>query len=358
MGRHPCPFISVQTVHEEGNCMAQVVLPRGTFVGQQTLTTYGANEEEAYRKAVMGALTSLSSRWEADHTVLRFLPTRDLDHAWQECRGWLRDRNGSRPLVACMDYAREAHGMYQRAENRSRFYFSRYTETRTRVEELEARVAQLQQRLAEYEPPQQPAPLDEEEEESSEPMEVEEEEENDPSDANSRRNAKHRDNSGHGNTSPAASPTKTLRVRALPVFTTCPEPLAADDRLRTIESKFTLLPGLTEQEKARFAARLLQGPAGAWYATFQAMQQRDHVVTWEELRTAFRAHYIPASLMEQKQREFRELKQGSRTVMQYVQTFIQLSQYSPRDVADDPSRAARLLQGFDPTLQTHLGRRY
>ncbi|WVZ89045.1 hypothetical protein U9M48_035504 [Paspalum notatum var. saurae] len=62
--------------------------------------------------------------------------------------------------------------------------------------------------------------------------------------------------------------------------------------------------------------------------------------------------------MEQKQREFRELKQGNRTVMQYVQTFIQLSQYSPGDVADDPSRAARLLQGFDPTLQTHLGRRY
>ncbi|WVZ97112.1 hypothetical protein U9M48_042669 [Paspalum notatum var. saurae] len=64
MGRRPCPFISVQTVHEEGNCMAQVVLPRGTFAGQQTLTTYGANEEEAYRKAVMGALTSLSSVWE------------------------------------------------------------------------------------------------------------------------------------------------------------------------------------------------------------------------------------------------------------------------------------------------------
>ncbi|WVZ97317.1 hypothetical protein U9M48_042865 [Paspalum notatum var. saurae] len=36
-----------------------------------------------------------------------------------------------------------------------------------------------------------------------------------------------------------------------PVFTTCPEPLAANDWLRTIESKFTLLPGLTEQEKAR-----------------------------------------------------------------------------------------------------------
>ncbi|WVZ49814.1 LOW QUALITY PROTEIN: hypothetical protein U9M48_001140, partial [Paspalum notatum var. saurae] len=143
-----------------------------------------------------------------------------------------------------------------------------------------------------------------------------------------------------------------------PVFTTCPEPLAANDWLRTVESKFTLLPGVTEQEKARFAAQLLQGPAGAWYATFQAMQPQGHIITWEELRTAFRAHYIPKSLMEQKQREFRVLKQGNRMVMQYVQSFIHLSQYSPAVVADDPSRAAKLLRGFDSTLLTHLGREY
>ncbi|WVZ71893.1 hypothetical protein U9M48_020424 [Paspalum notatum var. saurae] len=62
--------------------------------------------------------------------------------------------------------------------------------------------------------------------------------------------------------------------------------------------------------------------------------------------------------MEQKQREFRELKQGNRMVMQYVQSFIHLSQYSPGDTADDPSRAARLLSGFDPILLTHLGRQY
>ncbi|WVZ58184.1 hypothetical protein U9M48_008479 [Paspalum notatum var. saurae] len=143
MGRRPCPFISVQTVHKEEDCMAQVVLPRGTFTSQEALTTYGANEEEAYRKAVMAALTSLSSGWEAGHTVLRYLPTNDLDHAWLDCHEQLRDRNGSRPLVACMDYAREASGMYHRAEDRSRFYFDRYTETHTRVEELEAQVAQL-----------------------------------------------------------------------------------------------------------------------------------------------------------------------------------------------------------------------
>ncbi|WVZ64063.1 hypothetical protein U9M48_013633 [Paspalum notatum var. saurae] len=83
---------------------------------------------------------------------------------------------------------------------------------------------------------------------------------------------------------------------------------------------------------------------------FQNMQQQGHVVTWGELRAAFRAHNIPASLMEQKQREFCELKQGNRTVMQYVKTFIHLSQYALGDVADEPSRTARLLQGLDPTL--------
>ncbi|WVZ80337.1 hypothetical protein U9M48_027822 [Paspalum notatum var. saurae] len=135
----------------------------------------------------MAVLSSLSSGWEAGHMVLRYLPTNDLDHTWLDRREQLRDRNGSRPLVVCMDYAHEAREMYHRAEDRSRFYFDRYTETRTHVEGLEAQVAQLQQRLAEYEPPQQPllaqAPL---EKESSEPMEMEEEEENVPSDANSR----------------------------------------------------------------------------------------------------------------------------------------------------------------------------
>ncbi|WVZ88188.1 hypothetical protein U9M48_034735 [Paspalum notatum var. saurae] len=118
-----------------------------------------------------------------------------------------------------------------------------------------------------------------------------------------------------------------------PIFSKCPEPLDADDWLRTIRSKFTLLPELTEQQKARFAGQLLQGPAGAWHATFLEMQRAGHEPTWEEFSQAFRAHYIPDSLVEQKKREFRELKQGNKTVM-------------------------RLLSGFDPTLQTHLGRRY
>ncbi|WVZ84761.1 hypothetical protein U9M48_031752 [Paspalum notatum var. saurae] len=88
------------------------------------------------------------------------------------------------------------------------------------------------------------------------------------------------------------------------------------------------------------------------------MQPAGHQVTWDEFRAAFRAHYLPPSLIELKQREFRALRQGNMLVLEYVQAFIRLSQYSPEDVNTDPRRATRLLDGFDPTLLTHLGHSY
>ncbi|WVZ48595.1 hypothetical protein U9M48_000016 [Paspalum notatum var. saurae] len=88
------------------------------------------------------------------------------------------------------------------------------------------------------------------------------------------------------------------------------------------------------------------------------MQPARHHVTWDEFRAAFRAHYLPPSLIELKQREFRALQQGNMSVLDYVQAFIRLSQYSPEDVDTDPHRATRLLDGFDPTLLTHLGCSY
>jgi hypothetical protein len=52
------------------------------------------------------------------------------------------------------------------------------------------------------------------------------------------------------------------------------------------------------------------------------MQSADHVVTWDEFRTVFRAHHIPEGLIERKLNEFLNLTQGTRTVTQYVQTMM------------------------------------
>ncbi|WVZ71364.1 hypothetical protein U9M48_019956 [Paspalum notatum var. saurae] len=173
MGRRPCPFYSVQTMHGQGSCWARVVIPHPNSANPHTIVVYGANEEEAYLKAVMTAITFLSSEEDAGCSDLRYLPTQDVDDKWFRRHDMLNAHTDTRPYAACMGFASEIHGMYNRAEDRSRFYFHRNAEARARVEELEGQVAQLQQRLAIYEPP--PAEQDPLGRESSEPMEMEEE---------------------------------------------------------------------------------------------------------------------------------------------------------------------------------------
>ena len=48
------------------------------------------------------------------------------------------------------------------------------------------------------------------------------------------------------------------------------------------------------------------------------MLPADHVVNWNEFKLAFRAHHIPAGLLDRKLNEFLALTQGTRTVVQYA----------------------------------------
>jgi hypothetical protein len=81
------------------------------------------------------------------------------------------------------------------------------------------------------------------------------------------------------------------------------DPLDAYVWLRVVESKFPLLTGAClDAMKTRFAAQQLHGHTRTWWDHFLTMLPTDHVVTWEELKTAFRGHtflqgYWIASLM-------------------------------------------------------------
>jgi hypothetical protein len=104
-----------------------------------------------------------------------------------------------------------------------------------------------------------------------------------------------------------------------PLFYKTEEHLDADAWLRTIESKFALLPvPCSEANKTLFAAQQLRGNARLWWDNYHAMQPDGHVVNWEEFKAAFRAHHIPEGLIERKLNEFLALIQGNRTVLQYA----------------------------------------
>jgi hypothetical protein len=84
------------------------------------------------------------------------------------------------------------------------------------------------------------------------------------------------------------------------------------------------------------------------------MQPDGHVVTWEEFRTAFRAHHIPEGLIERKLNEFLALTQVTRTVMQYAQAFNHLCQYAGYHVDTDAKKRDRFRRGLITKLKEQL----
>jgi hypothetical protein len=71
---------------------------------------------------------------------------------------------------------------------------------------------------------------------------------------------------------------------------------------------------------------------------FRAMLPADHEVTWEEFKTAFRGHHIPAGILDRKLNESLALTQGTRTVLQYAQAFNDLCQYAGYHVDSDEKK--------------------
>jgi hypothetical protein len=130
-----------------------------------------------------------------------------------------------------------------------------------------------------------------------------------------------------------------------PLFSRGRDPLEADDWLRTIESKFSLL-NCTEYQKTMYVAQQLRGLAGAWWASYTAALPADHHVSWGEFRTAFRGHHLSAGTMHHKIAEFLDLRQGNRSVYEYIQEFNNLVQYGIHHVDTDAKKAKLFRKGL------------
>jgi hypothetical protein len=151
--------------------------------------------------------------------------------------------------------------------------------------------------------------------------------------------------------SPTASYQDFLGTQP-PLFHKADEPLDADAWLRTIEPKFALLSApCSDENKALFAAQQLRGTARIWWDQYHALQPAGHDVTWDEFRTAFRAHHILEGLIKRKLNEFLNLTQGTRTVMQYAQAFNHLCQYAGYHADTDARKRDRFRQGLNTKLK-------
>ncbi|KAK1649046.1 hypothetical protein QYE76_066851 [Lolium multiflorum] len=130
-------------------------------------------------------------------------------------------------------------------------------------------------------------------------------------------------NQGHGNHNHPGSKLKNFQNTNPPMFNKTEEPLDADDWLQTIENNLEVA-GVEAAEKVLFATHYLSGPARAWWTSARAMNA-GQMMTWEDFKLKFSKYHVPQGLIKKMRDEFRELKQGRMSVVEYRDRFLTLS---------------------------------
>jgi hypothetical protein len=138
-----------------------------------------------------------------------------------------------------------------------------------------------------------------------------------------------------------------------PTFAHSSDPMDAEDWLHTMERELHTAQ-CDDREKVLYGPRLLRGAAQSWWESYLATHANPDTITWEEFKGSFRQYHVPTGLMTVKKEEFLALKQGSSSVSEYRDMFLQLSRYAPEDVNTDAKRQYRFLRGLVDPLQYQL----
>ncbi|KAA3470122.1 Protein MCM10 [Gossypium australe] len=90
---------------------------------------------------------------------------------------------------------------------------------------------------------------------------------------------------------------------------------------------------------------LLNDTTYHWWKTVTSVVPRESI-TWEFFHTKLRKKYINQRFMDQKRKEFLELKQGNMTVSEYEREFVRLSQYAQEWIRTEAEINIKLLHGI------------
>jgi hypothetical protein len=130
----------------------------------------------------------------------------------------------------------------------------------------------------------------------------------------------------------------------------------ADDWLHFV-SKDLMTCECTNAEKVRFTAHLLEGPTAIWWETYQVTHPVEGL-DWNTFREGFRNAHISTGIMNLKKDEFRTLRQGGRTLKEYMDDFCYLSRYAPKDIETDAKRKDKILSELKGELKIPLSVAY
>jgi hypothetical protein len=146
--------------------------------------------------------------------------------------------------------------------------------------------------------------------------------------------------------------TEFLRTHPT-TFSQAKDPMEAEDWLKGIERKL-MIAQCTNHERVLFAAHQLFGTIANWWEAYCSTHADVNSIMWNEFKDCFRNHYVPRGTMKLKKKEFTNLRQGSMTVNEYLNSFIQLSRYAIEDIDTNEMKQDMFLEGLNNDIQFQL----
>ncbi|XP_016742959.1 uncharacterized protein [Gossypium hirsutum] len=105
----------------------------------------------------------------------------------------------------------------------------------------------------------------------------------------------------------------------------------------------------TPKECMKCVVSLLRDFAYQWCNTLVLVVPREKV-TWEFFQEEFHKKYISKRFMDQKRKEFLELKQGRMTVTEYEREFVRLRKYVRECVSTEAIMCKRFEDGLNEVI--------
>ena len=124
--------------------------------------------------------------------------------------------------------------------------------------------------------------------------------------------------------------------------------------MNEMEKKFKVVD-CPDGEKTKLAAYMLQGQAEIWWASLSRTTFVDRVdIAWKEFLDAFQDKYFPMHIRDAKEREFMNLEQETRTVMDYEAKFSELGRYAPHIYCDERRRMMKFVDGLKGPIRRYV----
>ena len=135
-----------------------------------------------------------------------------------------------------------------------------------------------------------------------------------------------------------------------PAFRGGGDSMIADHWFRQVERVLEAMGITSNVTKIRPATFQLEGESQVWWDWVKASRNLE-AMTWEEFRELFMGNFFLASARHAKAREFLELKQGTRTVLEYVAKFTELARFGDDYVGSGMAKVRKFEDGLKLSTQ-------